>query len=194
MRGSDVAAEATRQQTLFVRLCWATVQKSFLRISRTGRAENASSISCDVVWLCVAHCRREKIGALRREGRAGWGCEAVGINRGANLPRGGVNTFLIPYALKNTESFINKFTNKCSCLYNLFNVGGGAFETKDDHLRGRVVEKRLRTRLWCEGCATRVVRRVRSVLTESAKVWPFSSLDNLFWSVSVRNENNFEFW
>ena len=41
------------------------------------------------------------------------------------------------YALYNMESLINKFTNKYTCFYNLFNVRG--LETKDDYFKGGVV-------------------------------------------------------
>jgi len=40
-------------------------------------------------------------------------------------------------ALYKMESLINKFTNKDTCFYNLFNVRG--LETKDHYFRGGLV-------------------------------------------------------
>ena len=61
---------------------------------------------------------------------------------------GGVNKFpggARPYALCNTESLINEFTNKYIWFYNIFNAREAW--NKGQLLKGRVVEKRLRTAL-----------------------------------------------
>jgi len=55
------------------------------------------------------------------------GFRAVVLNRGASVNFQGAAS---PNALYNMESYIIKFTNKCTCFYNLFMSGG--LETRDD--------------------------------------------------------------
>ena len=72
--------------------------------------------------------------------------KAVVLNRGGTPLQRNVNQIsggCEPCVVYNMESLINKFTNKCVCLYNLFNTRGAW--NKGRLLEGGVVSKRLRT-------------------------------------------------
>ena len=86
--------------------------------------------------------------------------KAVVLNPGAP-PQGGAS----PYALKNMESLINKFTSKCNCFYNVFNVRGAW--NRGQLLNGGVVGKRL-------GTAAVKCDDVASSRQNFTRVWIFS--------------------